>query len=399
MGQQNVTCTAVNDFLIRESGRIGPTIHKRIVNTGPWIKLTKRAEWTDEMGTVISNLMFERTLPSNDAEAWADVAPSDNVSVDNCLPPTEELAFGQSLRTFRLQKIAKNSPEFCIEDLRSSFKLSSQLQNIMANLQTVTKWVWENRNRNEYLAIAAHKVTANAGFNQDATEFDTANPPTSPLTNGILEQIYSTLISDGAGESALGMSEGVPEFGLITSREQSRLLIKQDPELRQDFRYAYMGQGAKNPMLSPLGVSRSFDGFYHMIDPFPPRYDLVGGAYVRRNVWVSSPTTKGTKYTLNPQYANAEFEVSFVYHQDVYLQRIPRPISNPGGGFKFDPVNYMGEFSWKNILHKECNPDGTKGFFRAVFASGSEPIHPEWGYAILHKRCAPLLNLRNGCYS
>ena len=39
------------------------------------------------------------------------------------------------------------------------------------------------------------------------------------------------------------------------------------------------------------------------------------------------------------------------------------------------------------------NPDGTIGFFRGVMSSGTKPIRPEWGYAILHNRCAHNLGL------
>ena len=93
----------------------------------------------------------------------------------------------------------------------------------------------------------------------------------------------------------------------------------------------------------------------------------------------------------------APFEASYIFDRTVMLSRIPRPITNPGGGFVFDPVNYMGDFSFKNILNKDCNPDGTILFPRAIFASGSEPIKPERGVSFMYLRCDPAANAILSC--
>jgi hypothetical protein len=303
----------------------------------------------------------------------------------------------------KLQRTAKETDEFCVEDLRSIFQLRKTLEGVMSNLAFVTKWVWSNRDRNEYIRIAAHKITEAATIDLTDDAHSAATPPTSRLTNGTLQQIYNYLIMDGAGVmgadgkngGAIGMADGMPIFALITDANTSGDLIRQDPEVRQDFRYAN-----PNILIQPLGVSKSYNGFKHILDPFPQRFNKVGNDYVRIKPFRDpEPTTKGVKRVIEPNYLYAEYQISVIHVRNVYTQRVPKPITNPGGGFKFDPVNYMGEFKWKNILDRKCNPDGTKGFFRGVFSSASEPIHPEFGWAIMHKNCPPKRDLKPSCYS
>lgn len=394
-------CNTINTAIIRETGRISPEIHSRIVRSTPWVAMTPRADFPDGMGVVQTNMMFERILPADDAEAWADVAPSDG-STNQCLPPVEILKWGQTLRTWRLQKIAKQTEEFCIEDLRTAFELQKILTLYTSGLQRVSQWVWENRDRNEYIALAGHKITEgpNASFNLNSTSFNPAQPPTSVLTIATLEQIYSQLIREGAGADAIGeTSSGSPVFGLMTDENTKRHLMRDSPELRDDFRFAYQGMGERSPLIAPLFDTKwSYDGYKFMTDFFPQRFDIVDGAYVRVQPFSSAAaTTSGTKRDLNLAYIYAPYQISVVHVPSVFTQRIPKPLSSPGGKFKFDPVNYMGDFQWKNIPHAQCNPDGTIGFFRAVFASASEPVHPEFGYAIMHKNCPPLRK-QTDCY-
>jgi hypothetical protein len=79
------------------------------------------------------------------------------------------------------------------------------------------------------------------------------------------------LLRDGAGSAAQGKENGAPVFNLITSAETSDDIIKLNDNIRSDFRYSTK----PNELLAPLGVERSYGGFYHIIDPYPPRYNRV----------------------------------------------------------------------------------------------------------------------------
>ncbi len=393
-------CNAINTAITRETGRIGPEIYTRVVLSDGWVGLTPSDTWPDEMGIVQTNLTFERMLPADDSESWTDYAVSVG-GTNNCLPSPEILKWGQTLRTWNLQKIAKQTEDFCIEDLRTAFQLGQMLGEFTKGLTTVSQRTWANRNRNEYIRLASHKVTERDVLNLEASSFDPSNPPTSRLTNGTLEQIYLHLLGDGAGGDALGFGGGsTPSFGLFTDPTTSRDLLRQDSALRSDFQFAYQGKTTGSPLIMPLGVQYSYDGFVHMIDFNQPRYNIVGGVYQRVPRYkAAEPTTSGFKRDYNPVYDYAQYADTIVHVPSVYTRRIPKPISNAGGRFTFNPVNYMGEFKWLNIPHAVCNPDGTIGFFRAIYSSGSEPVHPEYGYVIRHLNCPAIRKEQISCYS
>lgn len=394
-------CDSVNDNLLKETGRIGVDIYNKVVGKTPWISLTPRDTWPDGMGDIISNLTWERTLPTNTGDEWANYVASTGAAPDACLPTPEIVHFGQTTQTMRIQRRAIQTEEFCVEDLRGAFELKQMLTNVRRNLSDVTRYVWETRNQDEYIRIAKHKITetSTGGFDINATEFDVNDPPTSKLLNATLEQIYAFLDLEGIDGVVGRTMQDAAVYNLITDMFTSRDLIRQDPELRQDFRFAYEGVGKDSPLLKVAGSSLSYNGFKHTATRYPPRWDIVGGAWTRRFPFKDpEATTKGVKQEVQPVYIYAEFQDSVVHVPGVYTQRVPKAITAPGGGFMFNAVNYMGDFAWLNIQHKICNPRKTKGFFDAIFASASEPVHPEYGWVIRHKNCGSPRTQRS-CYS
>jgi hypothetical protein len=413
----------IDSILVAESGRIGPDIYRKTLNTSPWLKLIKQNAWPDEMGQELTVLTYERSLPANTL-SWSDVTFNGTnggggsaSGSGSCLPPTQEIAFAQTARTYSLSHTALESPPICVNDLRYSFKRQEQLRMIFDILTENASYAWQDRYRNEYFRACGHKVTAYGSTsgvtlpevtttNVDPNSTTATNtlfysasgdilPPSSYLTQGILDRIYMKLIRDGAGNNPLDRVNARPQFGLICSPETSDRIIRENADVRDDYRY---NNGKVNELLAPLGIERSFRGFFHMIDEFCPRYKIVAGGdtKIQRVLpYTSAAATYGNKYDINSEYENAEYEVSFVFHQDVVESLIPKPITSAGGNTKFDPVNYRGDFKWLNIPHPTQNPDGTMGFFRGVMSNGTKIIRPEWGYAILHLRCPNALGLTN----
>lgn len=394
----------INPLLLTEANRIGPDIYQKTLNSSPWNKLIKQSAWLDEMGTEITVPTYERTLPA-DPLTWSTVtyntgtalSPGDNPSNNEgtCLPPNQVIPFAQSMRTYNLQHTSLNSPPICVNDLRFAFKRQEQLRMMFNVLTQNTDYAWQDRNRNEYFRNCGHKAIARSGLpentslsldpNSISTQMFPAQLPTSYLTQGILSAIRMKMIRDGAGINPLGMVNGAPQFSIILSSEASDRIIRDNGPIQEDFRYAKPSE-----LLAPLGVERSYRGFYHMIDDFMPRYNWTGAAWSRVLPYSGSAATYGTKQDISSAYENAQYEVALVFHQDVMESLIPKPITSPGGNTKFNPVTYRGEWSWKNIIDATDNPDGTIGFFRGLFSSGTKPIRPEWGWAILYQRCGDM---------
>lgn len=363
------------------------------------------------MGKILSNILFERTVPSsgtntpgNAPSTWVDEVFSDG-DTDACLPTPEVLQWGQTSRSYQVQARNLQTPEFCVEDLRSDYDIGKMVNALLKNLEFSTGYVWEDRNRNEYIRLSDHKITETGvdGFDIDGqTSFDPLTPPTSRLTVGTLEMIYQALELDGASMyGSVGRTTGTdrPVYELYTDPVTARDLLRQDPELREDARFAYEGMGDRSPLIMGLGGLSTWNGFRFVYDKFPERYNIVGGAFVRVPPYLDPvATTKGVKQDRNPAYKFAQYQISVVHIKDVYRQLVKRPISNLGG-LKFDPVKYTGDFKVLNILDKVCNPRGTKPFMDAIFASASEPGLTHLGYACLHLNCPPRRTVYTSCYS
>ena len=374
----------IDSWLDAESGRIGPDIYNKTLNTSPWLKLVKQDTWPDEMGTDISVLTYSRSLPeSADARlTWNSVGFNSNSSGGTCVPSATQVKFYNKLVSYNLKQTAIESPPICVNDLRFSFRRKDQLSNIFRILTENTSWAWQTRYRDEYLRLSNNKILANASMTSATANFPAAEP-TSKLVQGILEKIRMRLIRDGAGNDPLGRENGTPVFGLVCSSETSFDLIRNIAADREDYRYSTKA----NDLLAPLGVERTYKGFYHLIDDFMPRYAYSGGTYTEIPPYVKATAGGVTEWIVNPAYELAQYEVSIVFHKDVFHSVIPAPITSPGGSTAFDPVSYRGEFKWLNIRDKNENPDGTIGYFRGILSAGSKPIRPEWGYAIMHTRC------------
>lgn len=464
--------TDIQQLLINEANRIGPDIYRKTLNTSPWLKLVKKDTWPDEMGDSIKVLTYERSLPVN-ALSWSSVSLnpvtsqgspsfSNGTSVGtgntatNAIPQATQIQFAQTLRAYNLTQTALESPRISVNDLRFSLKRKEQLSNIFAILQENTSYAWQDRFRDEYVRLAQNKINAavDGGGKLIAASGESSafslTVPTSGLVQGILDRVYMKLIRDGAGNNPLDRENARPVFGAVLSSEASRKLIAENSDIRQDYRWS----SKVNELLAPLGIERSYAGFFHMVDDWLPRHDAyalaaqanagattlvlassaaatlrvglpvsgagiaygtvvtaVSGANVtisiattanianaakvffRRLPYIAVQTTQGSKWDIDPAYETAEFEDTIIFHQDVFTNLVPKPITAAGSNVTFDAVSYMGDFKWKNILNETTNPDGTLGYFRAILSSGSKPIRPEWGYVIRHKRATTPLAL------
>lgn len=398
-------CEAVTNSLLIESGRLGKPIFARAARSRPIIRLqgSTRGAWQNGMGLSIGAVTFERMIPDTPAGVWANIALSDGDSVNACLPPTDTVEFGETTRTYQPQHMALNTADFCIRDIQFDWQYEEVLGKITKGFADISQWIWGERYTSEYVRLAGHHLTLNTGHGeQDSpTAYNTSFQPDATLSQGVLNDIYLDLYREGADLSeGLDEATGAPVFTLILGSEASRNVIKSDPAMATDNRYAFTGSRTdpNSPLLVGMPTKRkSYAGFMHEIDPYPRRFTLSAGAYAQVFPFVSSSTTKGIKWELNPAYKAAPYEEAIVWHADNYQSLAVNTVTNPAPGWSFDPHSWMGKFEPRNIIDRTCNPDGTIIFWRALFADASKPINPAVGYAILFKRCPNNLNLAD-CY-
>lgn len=431
--------TAIDTILTQEANRIGQDIYRRTLHVSPWMDLIKQSAFPDGMGYTLGTLIYDRALPTTSANGstlagssiWTDVGGAEAASIatastlDQILTGAKDtnigagsgkgyVSFGRQLKQYSLKRATVESPKINVEDLRFAAYRTEQLRAIMDSMTESTKYSWEERYRDEYDKVCANFVpclatgttplsTVNARLDTtipvstadsvannpkeglNIADIKTTNSgasnadvtPTANVSNKILDSIYFRLVRAGAGTNAYGRENARPVFALVCSSEASYAL-QTEAGFRDDVRY---NNAKVSDLIAPLGVEKSFRGFYHLIDDLAPRFTISSGTVTRVQPYKA---TSGV-IALDPAYETADYEAAYVLHMDVMESQIPEPITG-SNGLTFDPVNYRGKFNWKNIPSVDLNPDGTIGFFRGVLASATKPIKTEFGYAILFKR-------------
>lgn len=443
-GVSDTGLTAIDAALVQEAGRIGADIHKRTLHTSAWMDLIKQSAFPEGMGYTQQTMIYDRALPTTGTDGnnagvnWHDIAITETSSTLNTsqtvgdqplagaanqfagnnggdtASPAADLAqdqrsyinFSRKLKPYTLRRATVESPKISLEDLRFAAHRQDQLRAIMDLMTEATAYTWENRYRDEYERLAGNLVcgqTANStvvsivdgnGDGTSAQAFEgvevagtmnlttsgvgnTDISPDANISNALLDKVYYQNVRKGAGRDAYGRENGRPVFALVCSSEASYAL-QTEAGFRDDVRY----NAAKvSELIAPLGVEKSFRGYYHMVDDLAPRYTINAGVLTR----VLPYTTASGIVADNADYETAPIEAAFVLHSEVMESQIPNPFGG-SNGLSFNPCDYKGKFNWLNIQHEDKNPDGTTGFFRGVLASASKPIKTEFGYVILFKR-------------
>ena len=420
--------TNIDTILTQEANRIGQDIHRRTLHVSPWMDLIKQSAFPDGMGYTLGTLIYDRALPTTTANgstlfgtSWTEVGGDTSESLlttstlnqiitgsqDTNIGPADGkafISFARQLKQYSLKRAVVESPRINVEDLRFAAYRQEQLRAVMDALTDSTKYTWEERYRDEYDKLCANIVPClstgtpfvtiidqSAGTRKEGiatVSVDLTNDfvsggssddytPTANISNKILDSIYFRLVRAGAGTNAYGRENARPVFALVCSSEASYAL-QTEAGFRDDVRY---NNAKVSDLIAPLGIEKSFRGFYHLIDDLAPRFTVSSGALTP----VSPYSATSGVISINTDYETADFEAAYILHQDVMESQIPEPITG-SNGLTFDPVNYRGKFAWKNIPSVDLNPDGTIGFFRGVLASASKPIKTEFGYVILFKR-------------
>ncbi len=370
-----------NDRLARNENLITGEIYRTSLNKSVWNKLVPKVPWIKGMSSVQQVLTMERNLPAN-VDTWQDLAPNENSNT--CVPNVDEVPRGYTTRSYNLVKKAIESEEICVEDTRDAYEVDEQVASMFKNMRDSVAYIWKRRAQLEYTRISQHKIIATHGLPEAAGDFPPI-PPTSVLTQKLLDQLYVDLVSNSAQEDggSLNMVGGAPQFILVTDMMTSNAILREDQTQNA---FLWNSDRVKE-LLAPLGINRSYLGFMHTIDLLPRRFNFTGGAWVEVQPYVTGAATNGYKSVLNPAWKAAPYTDSYIFLPSVMSFAVPDSINSVGSGTSFNPQSYIGSVKWLNILHKTDNPDGNQGFYRAVIATGTKPVHPEFGYVVRHLRC------------
>jgi hypothetical protein len=405
-------CNNIEQLFIEHAGLIRNNVSKNIINSDFYLKYLPRDKWLDGQGTVYQYPIYERSLPTNPV-SFTNWTSSNGEAGGACQITGQKIDnFGISTRSTQLKKAALNSPDICLDDLRFAWQVEDQIKNVVRVLSENSKYVWTNAYQDEYIAACGNKLVPRA-----ATTGATPTPAsiitgstfanganlnaTSKLTWGTLEHIYEQLGYFGGSLNPFArVDEMTPIYAAVGDRFTFHDLKRQDGNTRDDFRYAYEGSERGSAMLEAPGLNGVYRGFRFFTVEFPPRYDWVGNAWVRRLPFDGTdPTSRiltnkeGHGWEVSAAYKNAAYTDTTIYHADVMKILVPKPVG-VGGGMSYNPQHsWTGEFVWRNIPDRECNIDNNTGFFRALFAYGPKIERPDLGFVVRHLRCQRALDL------
>lgn len=447
VSSSNTDLTAINDVMVQLSNVINPAVHRYTQGVSAWMDLIKKDVFPDGQGYTQNTLIYERVLPSTATNGntvgvnWHSIGITEASTTTNTAlatgrnllaGSTKQLAgpnsgdtdadndfdssdgntgdvrsfinWSRKIKAYSLSRGIVESPRISLDDLRFAAYRNEQVRALIDLMAEASKFIWEDRYRDEYERVAANLVPClsastpiattidvsastlfegtritSVDFNNDfvSSGVDVDYTPTANISNAILDKIYQRLVRAGAGMTAYGRENARPVFGLVCSPEAS-LFLQRESGIRDDIRY---NNAKVSDLIAPLGVERSFRGFYHLIDDNAPRFTFSSGTATR----VRPQTISGGVVSDNASYDTAGYEAAYVLHQDVMHSLIPNPMSGVAG-MTFDPSSHRGEFKWTNNRHDILNPDGKIGFYRGLFDSATKPIKTNFGYVILFKR-------------
>lgn len=406
-----MACQALENLFLDHAMLIRNDVAVQIQDSDFYIRKLPKEPWLDGQGYQYSYPVYQRSIVSKAVtdpdffqdfatlSATGDTATNNLIGTGACgITANHNIdSFGVDIKTVSLKKAAVNSPKICLDDLKFQWQVLDQIKNVTRVLAENGKWVWSQTYQTESINAGTYKVTAMASPNVGTT-FDPANPPTSPLTFGLLEEVHQELgYNGGSLKPTARVEDGTAIYTAVGDNYEFNNLKKQSENQRNDFQYFSFTEPQVLVGAPGLG-GKAYHGFKFEAVQFPPRYDIEAGpAYVRRYPYAAEDASRGEKWMVASLYKEALYTDTNIYHEEVMRVLIPKPQGNIGALTYLQPYSWAGEFVWRNIPSEECNIDGNIGFFRALFAYGIKLERPDLGYTIRSLRCGPQLGLKTSC--
>jgi hypothetical protein len=378
--------TQLENWFISDPSRIQGDILKYSRVRGRFSSLIKKGTLPDGNGFNFSTVISDRSIGTGGG--WVEIEQANGTS-NNCntlTPTTVSPALTQL--TYNAYQQTIFSEYICANDARRGYMFTEQVQNIRKNFVAEIVDRWEDKDMAEYIAATGRKVVLDSSLTESGyAQALPGSAATSQITQDYLDAFYVDLIRDGAGDEPYAFTSGTPLLNLICSFEASQAIIKGSAAVREDFRFAEMGDGADATLLKTWNIDKAYGGYMHIISNRMPRYNFVGGAYVEVPFYTTASATIGTKAIPNPAYRNAQYEAACIWHPEVVRRDVPKPLGSLGGDATVNPINFNGEVEWLNIPDQDNNPFRDTGRWGGRLQAAYKPGLVRFGTTILFRRC------------
>lgn len=383
---------SINDSFVQDQSRLLGEVNMLKRLKGRMSALMDKGTAEEGVGFNYQSLLHDRST-SADSAIWTSVqANNGSLSPPNtCEPAYLDCGSASTVYNYQMIQTATRSNQLCMLDVRAAYNFQEQVMATRNNFRDLIVDMWERQDKTAFFQLPGHKLVANAALTDyfGQTDFGGALP-TSRMTAGIMHYIYNWQNRNAGGEEAVAMKDGAAQFIMIMSSEQQQGVIQNDPAVRQDIRFAQMGEGEAGWLLQSWNVDRPYAGFMTVIDDKMPRWNYNYGTaqYVEVPFYAQAATTVGTKIYPNPAYAAAAYEDVYVWMKETIRRDMPKPFGSGGSDAKFNPVNFNGEINWVNERSNNDNPLGLLGRWIARLAAQYRPGKPIYAWTIRVQNCS-----------
>lgn len=397
----------INNYFVERRNQFHKTVYQKLWRSNPFRTLVPMSAFDLSEGRTPTVRTLTHELPTAYPSSMSEVTISDGVGNTECAPTATTIKRGEIQRTFKLFQTSFNTDVVCVSDLKRAVDAAQTVAGFERALSEYINVWWGDWYRIQNIAQVDNKaVTRTSGSlivaSSSAADFTGigASLPNDYLGWDHLKQIYWQLCRNGlADELAVGRDgKGRPVLPLHAGPGTIARLFT-DSTIKDSVKFF---EPAKN--LELLGYDGAVNGFLPVVDLFPIRFGKSGGIASAADLTLANaiyPTsntaaTVGRKYVANAAYnlngvngGLAEYEVATVLGRQVWEAKFETTDPTQFSGMKFDPMNYIGEFSWINQRTFQGDNDrGNLGYYLADIRCGAKPIFPELGYSIITKATA-----------
>jgi hypothetical protein len=336
---------------------------------------------------------------------------------DACAVQPKRFGYGWETRQYTGFAGEWESEPICVEDIAYTHMAKEQAQMIAMTIPKVTMSVWETWSREQYINTTVlggnAYILARNGQSLGATnvaQFEYDPFDGRDFGNGELETFlrYPSAVQPGALEwshlvwwqdylgnecpdAALASDSGFPVFGLMINLRDFEAMIRNDPDLRQDYRDA-----RPEALIDGFPTAfKKYRGWALMHDPRQARFKIhsvdADGSVVARRVkpMIEVAGTIGNTVEANKAYEDSELALGIIFMNEVYQNLVPTPVGTLGKDMVFGTQpGFNGEFTWMNKYDKQTNPLENTGNYFGRFRIFPKPLlYHNRAISFLYARC------------
>jgi hypothetical protein len=421
-----ISCSQFTSFLTDQQPVYDKEILKDIRPEDPanWLGHVSMGVFDPFTGTQHTLDRFNSVFP-NTTKTWTQVATGNCLGTP-CDKNRHEIGFGSTRLTYFLEEQHWRTQLLCFDNMFTVTKAKEQWSYIISDiLRPTTVWVLSNYMRKRGMQYADNKFIANRFFatanpagsfifnwvivNGDEEQYiDTNINPAQvfKLTPQMLQRLVEPLMSVGYGGKNPWSDKFPPMLELVTDTQTTWELDRLSgftgvggvPSVTGNWRFTEWDAASK---YWKYGFSGQMGNYTIRTDVNGLRFNFVGvvGGLFRYQVvqpYKNVPSSgagsaAGLKSQRNPDFDNAQFRVSFVWHpmglefQTLESEQInsemPFLNRNFGGKWRFAMDNLGADVNGCVIE----NIDRNKGLWVSSHELATKPRYTEFLVAIFHK--------------